>query len=100
MLHVLVDEQPVLVLAAVAHQLHQVGVPQLPQEDHLRLHHNEKDMPESRQNQRVTPGPAPARRRKRARWGWATQLIRAPVPPDGARNSRDRSTTTTAIASA
>ena len=36
-LHVLVDEQPVLVLAAVAHQLHQVGVPQLPQEDHLRL---------------------------------------------------------------
>lgn len=36
-LHVLVDEQAVLVLAAVAHQLHQVGMPQLPQEDHLRL---------------------------------------------------------------
>ena len=37
-LHVLVDEEAVLVLAAVADQLHQVGVPQLPQEDHLRLH--------------------------------------------------------------
>lgn len=42
MLHVLVDEQPVLVLAAVAHQLHQVGVPQLPHEDHLRLHPKKK----------------------------------------------------------
>jgi hypothetical protein len=37
MLHVLVDEEPVLVLAAVSDQLHQVGMPQLPQEDHLRL---------------------------------------------------------------
>jgi hypothetical protein len=56
-LHVLVDEQPVLVLAAVAHQLHQVGVPQLPQEDHLRLrsHNNKKNMPKSRQNPRATP---------------------------------------------
>jgi len=48
-LHVLVDEQPVLVLAAVAHQLHQVGVPQLPQEDHLRLRpQQQKNMPKSR----------------------------------------------------
>ena len=58
-LHVLVDEQPVLVLAAVAHQLHQVGVPQLPQEDHLRLrsHNNnnkKKHTPKSRQNPRAT----------------------------------------------
>jgi hypothetical protein len=28
----------VLVLAAVPDQLHQVGVPELPQEDHLSLH--------------------------------------------------------------
>jgi hypothetical protein len=39
----------VLVLAAVAHQLHQVGVPQLPQEDHLRLRpQQQKNMPKSR----------------------------------------------------
>jgi len=36
--HELVDEQPVLVLVAVADQLHQVRVPQLPQEEHFRLH--------------------------------------------------------------
>lgn len=36
--HELVDEQPVLVLVAVADQFHQVRVPQLPQKDDLRLH--------------------------------------------------------------
>lgn len=36
--HELVDEQPVLVLVAVADQLHQVRVPQLPQEEDFRLH--------------------------------------------------------------
>lgn len=36
--HELVDEQPVLVLVAVADQLHQVRVPQLPQEEHFSLH--------------------------------------------------------------
>ncbi|BAS84644.1 Os03g0408101 [Oryza sativa Japonica Group] len=40
--HVLVDEQAVLVLAAVADELHQVGVPELPKEDHLRLHASQK----------------------------------------------------------
>ena len=35
--HVLVDQQAVLLLAAVTHQLHQVRVPELPQENHLRL---------------------------------------------------------------
>ena len=52
-LHVLVDEEAVLVLAAVADQLHQVGVPQLPQEDHLRLqapNKERKNMPRSRQD--------------------------------------------------
>lgn len=37
MLHVLVDEEAVLVLAAVADQLHQVGMPKLAKEDHLCL---------------------------------------------------------------
>ena len=36
--HELVDEQPVLVLVAVADQLHEVRVPQLPQEDDFGLH--------------------------------------------------------------
>jgi hypothetical protein len=35
--HELVDEQPVLVLVAVADQLHEVRVPQLSQEEDLRL---------------------------------------------------------------
>lgn len=35
--HVLVDEQPVVLLAAVTDELHQVRMPELPQEDHLRL---------------------------------------------------------------
>lgn len=36
--HVLVDEQPVLVLTAVTDQFHEIHVTELPQEDHLRLH--------------------------------------------------------------
>lgn len=36
--HVLVDEQPVVALAAVSDEPHQVGVRQMAQEDHLRLH--------------------------------------------------------------
>jgi hypothetical protein len=36
--HELVDEQPVLVLVAVADQFHEVRVPQLPQEDDFGLH--------------------------------------------------------------
>ena len=36
--HELVDEQPVLVLVAVADELHEVRVPQLPQEDDFGLH--------------------------------------------------------------
>jgi hypothetical protein len=94
-LHVLVDEQAVLVLAAVAHQLHQVGMPQLPQEDHLRLR------PDTRRKKNTAsdsachgqclppdrPGPPPARTYSVARDG----------PPNlsaGARNRRGRSTTT------
>ena len=34
--HVLVDQEAVLLLAAVAHELHQVGVAELAQEDDLR----------------------------------------------------------------
>jgi hypothetical protein len=36
--HELVDKQPVLVLVAVADQLHEVRVPQLPQADDFGLH--------------------------------------------------------------
>lgn len=36
--HELVDDQPVLVLVAVADQFHEVRMPQLPQEDDLGLH--------------------------------------------------------------
>lgn len=95
-LHVLVDEQAVLVLAAVAHQLHQVGMPQLPQEDHLRLRPDTRRKKKTpRQTPRAMasvfppdrPGPPPARTYSVARDG----------PPNlsaGARNRRGRSTTT------
>ena len=97
-LHVLVDEQPVLVLAAVAHQLHQVGVPQLPQEDHLRLRPQQKNTPKSRKNPPATPtflSFSPDR--GRARRDGPPNLS---VPAAGARNRRDRSTTKATAASA
>lgn len=83
-LHVLVDEQAVLVLAAVADQLHQVGMPQLPQEDHLRLHHQQGEQENhvriSKQFTCIFCSPRAAVGRT-SRRRWATQLIRVPPEP-------------------
>lgn len=89
-LHVLVDEQAVLVLAAVAHQLHQVGMPQLPQEDHLRLRPDKKKntASDSACHAQCTsspdrPGPPPYVLGRARR---ATQLIRRSPEPSRSLN--------------
>lgn len=91
LLHVLVDEQPVLVLAAVAHQLHQVEVPQLSQEDHLRLRPRQQKKQAEIASETHNPCATPTRSGPRPRAAVRTRSGHPTYPPGGCSRSPEPS---------